>query len=98
PVLVTSKRRRATATDVIMAPSTRLALQWSPRETTGGKRFAFLIRVPHGSGSGLAGKSTQSLPVSPEHVGSKSSRYPDIVRLHILTERFSQQPADMACR
>src|SRR5258708_38035201 len=78
-------------TDVTTAPPTRLSSQYSPHETSGGRRFASLESAAHGSGSGLAGKSTQSPAVSPEWVGSDSTRYPDIVRLRqgVLTERFS---------
>src|SRR5215471_17912247 len=83
-------------TDVIMSPSTGLALQLSPPETSGGGRFAFLKRAAHGSGSWLVGKSTQSPTVSPEDLGFDGSRYPDIVRSN-LTERFSHLPG-RACQ
>lgn len=60
-------------------------------ETSGERRLASLKRAAHGSGSGLAGKSTQS--ASPGRVGSDISLYLNIVRLRlgILTERFGRQ-------
>src|SRR5260370_23449013 len=70
------------------------------RKRLEGGRFASLKRAAHGSGSGLAGKSNQSPPPSPERVGSDGSLYLNIVRLclEILTERFGRQEVRLGGR